>query len=277
MKPWEREKLIVERTKEPITRERIVKDLREIGVNEGDVLFVHSSMSKIGWIIGGVVTVINALMEAIGDEGTLMMPGESSGNGEPSHWQYPAVPESWWEIIRRETPPFDPKTTPTRWVGKIPEAFRSFPGVLRSQHPQVSFQAWGKHAEYLVESHPLENPLGEESPLGRFYELEGKILLLGVGHDSNTSIHLAEDKAKLPDFPTIEKGAAILKNGKRVWETWTELLYDSDDFDAIGEAYEESSSYALGHIGQAESRLIEVRSLIDFTIEWMKKNRNYGK
>jgi len=276
MEPWEREKLIVEKTKEPITRERIVKDLKKIGVNEGDVLFVHSSMSRISWIIGGVVTVINALMEAVGEEGTLMMSGESSGNGEPSHWQYPAVPESWWEIIRRETPPYNPRTTPTRRIGKIPEAFRSFPGVLRSQHPQVSFQAWGKHAEYLVKSHPFEKPLGEGSPLDRFYELEGRILLLGVSHDFNTSIHLAEDKAKIPDFPTIEKGAAILEKGKRVWVTWTELLYDSEDFDRIGEAYEKSNSYTLGYIGQAESRLIEVKSLVDFAIEWMKKNRHYG-
>ena len=276
MEPWEREKSIVEKTKEPITRERIVKDLKEIGVYEGDVLFVHSSMSKIGWIIGGVVTVINALMESVGKNGTLMMSGESSGNGEPSHWQYPAVPESWWKIIRRETPPYNPDTTPTRRVGKIPEAFRSFPGVLRSAHPQVSFQAWGKHAEYLVQKHPLNKPLGKESPLDRFYEMEGKILLLGVGHDSNTSIHLAEDKARITNFPTIEKGAAILKNGQRVWKTWTELLYDSDDFDRIGEAYERNNSFSLGYIGQAESRLIEVRSLVDFAIEWIKKNRHYG-
>jgi len=275
MEPWEREKLIIARTNESITRNRIITDLKTLGVEPGDTLFVHSSMSKIGWIIGDVVTLIQALMEAVGENGTLMMPGESSGNGEPSHWQYPAVPETWWEIIRQEIPSYDPRITPTRRVGKVPEAFRSFPGVLRSSHPQISFQAWGRYTEYLVQDHPLENPLGEESPLGRLYELDGKILLLGVNHDSNTSIHLAEDKARIPGFPTRRKGAVILEDGDRVWKTWTELDYDSDDFILVGEAYEATLTYNRGYIGQAESRLFNMRSIVDFAIGWMRKNRHY--
>lgn len=276
MEPWEREKIIVERTKEPITRERIVDDLRKMGVHEGDTLFVHSSMSKIGWIIGGVVTVIYALMDAVGENGTLMMPGESSGNGDPTYWQYPAVPESWWETIRRETPPYEPQITPTRRVGIIPETFRSFPGVLRSSHPQVSFQAWGRHAKQIVKKHPLDTPMGNNSPIDVFYQLDGKILLLGVGYDSCTSIHLAEEKAAIPEIPSMKKGAAILEEGKRVWKTWTELVYDSDDFIEIGKAYEKSHKPIIRNIGQAESRLIEVQNLVDFAINWIRENRVYG-
>ena len=119
--PWEREGKIVEATKEPITKKRLVDDLRRAGVNEGDTLIFHSSMTSIGWIVGGPVTVISALMEAVSKKGTLVMPTQSGDNGEPSNWKRPAVPEEWWQIIRDETPPYDPEITPTRGMGRIPE------------------------------------------------------------------------------------------------------------------------------------------------------------
>ncbi|MHA1909488.1 MAG: AAC(3) family N-acetyltransferase, partial [Candidatus Thorarchaeota archaeon] len=88
--PWQREKKTVEATKEPITRSRLVSDLRNIGLNDGDVVIVHSSLSKIGWVVGGPVTVIEALMDGVGSEGTIVIPTHSTDNSEPSPWNYPA-------------------------------------------------------------------------------------------------------------------------------------------------------------------------------------------
>ncbi len=273
--PWEREKLIVDNTKEPITQSRLVGDLFSIGLKSGDVVIVHSSMSQIGWIVGGVVTVIAALMESVGEEGTIVVPTHSTDNGEPSPWQYPSVPESWWQIIRDEYPPYRPDITPARRVGRLPEVFRKYPNVIRSNHPQVSWAACGKHAHSITETHPLDHVYDEKSPLGRAYELDAKILLIGVTHEVNTALHFAETKTNIKGFPWMNWSAAVLENGVRVWKTWKERNYSSDDFQIIGEAYEATINYELKKIGQAPSRFISMRNLVDFAVEWMEKNRSY--
>ncbi|MHA1531900.1 MAG: aminoglycoside N(3)-acetyltransferase [Candidatus Heimdallarchaeota archaeon] len=274
MKQWEKEKLLVEKTGSPITKDLLMKDFRKIGLQAGDIVIVHSSMSKIGWIIGGAITVINALMEVLTEDGTLVMP-TMVNNTDPANWNYPAVPKDWIPIIRQERPPYDPAITPTRSMGRIPELFRIMPNVLRSNHPQSSFSAWGKHAEEIVSGYKLESNFGHESPLRKVYDLNGKILLLGVHHSSNTSLHYAEVKADLPNFPMETQGAALLENGKRVWKAWKEMKYDADDFEKIGLAYEKSINYQTGKIGLAKSRLVFSKDIIDYTVKWLRKHRKY--
>lgn len=274
MKQWEKEKLLVEKTNFPITKDILMKDLRKIGIQAGDNVIVHSSMSKIGWIVGGVITVINALMEVLTEEGTLVMP-TMSGNTDPANWNYPAVPADWIPIIRQERPPYDPAITPTRSMGRIPELFRTLPNVVRSNHPQSSFSAWGKHAEEIVSEYKIESSFGHVSPLRKVYDLNGKILLLGVHHSSNTSLHYAEVKAELPNFPMETQGAAILENGKRIWKSWKEMKYDADDFEKIGLAYEKTINYQTINIGLAESRLIFSKDIIGFAVNWLREHRKY--
>jgi aminoglycoside 3-N-acetyltransferase len=175
----------------PVTLSSLKDDLRNLGVKAGSTLLVHSSLSSLGWVCGGAAAVILALEETLGDEGTLVMPTYTEDLSDPSTWRSPPVPESWWETIRKETPAFRSDLTPTRQMGAIPESFRKQNGTLRSSHPQVSFGARGKNAEVIVGDHPLDFPLGERSPLARIYELDGYVLLLGVTHLNNSSMHLA--------------------------------------------------------------------------------------
>lgn len=273
---WESELAIVENTKEPITKKRLLRNLSNAGVETGDILIVHSSMKNIGWLVGGPVPVIEALMQAVTEKGTLVMPTQTTDNGEPSRWQAPPVPEAWWDTIRKEMPPYDPVTSPTRKMGIIAETFRKYPDVYRSPHPQASFAAWGKHAHYVVDVHPVDDVFGGRSPLARLYKLGAKILLIGIGYNSNTSLHHAEFRANLVDMSREACGAAILKDGKREWVTWEQIKYNDDDFPRIAEEFEKTTGQTSIRIGQAESHIFPMRELIDFAVDWMRRHRKYS-
>ncbi|MFW9918804.1 MAG: aminoglycoside N(3)-acetyltransferase [Candidatus Thorarchaeota archaeon] len=275
METWEKEKLVVDRTKEPITKTRLVDDFKKIGLGPGNTVISHFAMSKIGWIVGREMSVIEALMEVLTEEGTLVMPSQTPIPGDPANWNYPPVPESWWQTIRDEAPIYDPLKTPATRLGRIPELFRSYPGVLRSPHPQTPFAAWGKHAADIVEEHYLELPFGKGSPLEKMYHLDAKVLLVGVGHSNNTALHFAEFSANIPNFPKKSQGTAMMVNGKRIWKTWEEIDYDSDDFHLLGASYEKKISYSPVIVGQAETRLFSMREMIPFAITWFEKNRVY--
>jgi aminoglycoside 3-N-acetyltransferase len=261
------EKSVVEQSPRPFTRDYLVNELTRLGVRAGMVLLVHSSLSKIGYVPGGPVTVIQALMEVLTPAGTLVMPTHTSDYSEPSAWQNPPVPADWQPIIREHFPAFDPALTPTRQMGTIPELFRTWPDVLRSNHPQVSFAAWGQDAAQITANHSLTLGMGDESPLARIYELDGYVLLLGVGYARNTSFHLGECRAGVR--PVMREGAPILENGRRVWREYEELDYDDDPFPQIGAALEETGAVIIGQVGLAECRLFMQRTAVDFAQQWL--------
>lgn len=263
----------VENTPHPNTRASLADELHQIGLAAGDVVIVHSSLSKLGWTVGGAATVVLALMDVVTSAGTLVLPTHSNNNTDPAQWQNPPVPESWWPIIYENMPAFDPQTTPTRQMGAIVDCFRSFPGVIRSYHPAMSFAAWGKQAEYVTAHHDLSEDIGDKSPIGRVYELGGKVLLLGVPHSNNTSLHLAEFRSDYPGKKWVTQGGAILKDGQRQWIQYDVVEIDSDDFIAVGTAYENSIGYEPMKVGQAETRLLSQCEMVDFAVQWFKAHR----
>jgi aminoglycoside 3-N-acetyltransferase len=109
--------------------------------------------------------------------------------------------------------------------------------VLRSSHPQISFVARGAHKAAIIEGHTLDFGLGEGSPLARLYDLNGWVLLLGVGHRSNTSLHLAEYRAEYPSKRLIKCGAPVMIGGRRKWVEFQNIDLEDSDFDVIGESF----------------------------------------
>jgi hypothetical protein len=112
---------LIARTDKPGTRESLAADLAGLGLKTGDTVIVHSSLSKLGWLAGGPVAAIQALLDALGPKGTLVMPAHSSDLTDPANWRAPPVPSDWVEIIRANMPAYDPRTTPTRHMGQIAE------------------------------------------------------------------------------------------------------------------------------------------------------------
>ena len=229
--------------------ERLARDLRDLGITSGATLMVHSSLSAIGWVEGGASAVVRALIEALGEDGTLAMPAATPQC---------AVPEP--------VTVFEAEKTPTK-MGAIAEAFRTWPRTLRSSHPLDSVCARGPLAAELTSVHPLAFSEGPGTPFGRIHDWDGTILLLGVGFNRCTALHYAETVSKkrrtaATRFPRIENGETA----------WLEVLNVADDndrhFPIIGERYVAAGRAVYGNVGEAASSLFPMRDLVDFAVDY---------
>lgn len=152
-----------------INKARIVHDIKLCGVSAGDTVLMHSALSAIGFVEGGADAVIDAFTEVLGEDGTLAVSTLSF-----SH-------------------PFDAETTKSG-VGIISETLRKRPNAFRSLHPIHSIAAVGKNAEYLTRDHDkCDTGCGAGTPYVKLVELRGKIVLLGVDLNRNTTLHSIED------------------------------------------------------------------------------------
>lgn len=169
----------------------LLSDLRAAGIEAGDTVFVHSSLSRIGDVDGGAATIVNVLREAVGENGTVVMPAYLSAD------DYVAALHDGTQVDLR---------TAKSVTGKITEAFRTTEGTRRSSHPFSSCVAAGARANYIVSEHEAEARIcHERSPLARVIELDGKLLCLGTDIGTISLYHCAEDM--WPSFPFCTYGA----------------------------------------------------------------------
>jgi aminoglycoside N3'-acetyltransferase len=218
--------------------EALTAQIRALGVEPGAVLLVHTSFSHVGPVEGGPQGLIGALRAAIGAVGTLVMPSMSYDDDHA----------------------FDARMTPCPEMGVVADTFWRMPDVLRSDSPHA-FAALGPLATHITRAHPLDVPHGLDSPVGRVYELNGQILLLGTGHGSSTTIHLAEAIAgvryRRPKFVTITDGDPPVRF------SYDEIDHCCDKFELVDQWLEEKGLQRRGRVGHGMARLVRARDVVD--------------
>jgi aminoglycoside 3-N-acetyltransferase len=251
------------------TRRTLRADLETIGIVPGDAVLVHAALRSVGPVIGGADTVIGALRDAVGREGTIL--AYADWQGEDHILEEPS--------LRDDIPPFDPKTSRAiRDNGAFPEMLRTTPGALRSASPGASCVAVGGRAEFFVADHALDYGYGPDSPFGELVAAEGKVLMLGAPLDTMTLLHHAEHLADIPDKPIRQYEAPILVDGKAVWRWFEEFdtrdpvvaTLPDDYFALIVEAFLGLGHGNRGRIGNAPSVLVPAAEMVAFGVEWLE-------
>jgi aminoglycoside 3-N-acetyltransferase len=221
---------------------QVVAELRALGVKPGGVLLVHTSFRAVRPIEDGPLGLIRALRGAVGDEGTLVMPTMTDG-----------------ETV------FDPKSTPTCGMGITAETFWRQPGVYRSDHPGGSFAAEGPLGPRICAPQPLSPPHGPDSPPGRVHELGGQVLLLGVTHSENTTLHVAEAIARVPY--SVSHPCVVEVDGVARTVMIAETDHCCQRFGLADSWLRGRGLQREGKVGNADARLCASRDVVAVAVE----------
>jgi aminoglycoside N3'-acetyltransferase len=259
-----------------ITTESIADDLRRLGVQLGDLLMIHVSLRAVGPLEGGPDTLLDALEQAVGSEGTLLM----ILGAEIEHDWVNRLPEPERLPLLADAPPFDPDTAPVfHEVGYFAEIFRQRPGTLVTDNPSGRFGARGRLAQALLADAPWNDYYGPGSPLDRLCRRGGRILRLGAGLDTTTVLHFAEYLADVPEKRRVRRHYRC--RGPNGSETRVvECLDDEhgivdwpgeDYFATILRDYMATSRAKQGRIGNAQSELLDARDLVAFGAAWINE------
>jgi aminoglycoside 3-N-acetyltransferase len=263
-----------------VTRSRLAADLRRLGVRAGGITMVHTRMSALGWVVGGSETVVRALLDALGPEGTLA----AYASWEEHVYQASDWPREHRDAYLEEPPVFDVATAEAaRDHGRIPERVRTWPGAQRSSHPEASVVAVGARATWLTDTHLQDDGYGRDSPFGRLVDAGGQVLLLGAPLETVTLLHHAEAIARAPHKRRVTFRIPVARAGGVVERTYTdietsegafaydELGLDDDPFAVIAAAALAAGIGVSCRVGQAESHLFPALELTAFAVAWMEE------
>jgi len=250
----------------------LIKQLKNLGLQPGHMIFLHVSMRAVGRILGGPDELHQAIMECIAPDGTLMMyvgcepEYEAVGRGK-----FTAIEET---EIHDNCPAFNPHMARARRdYGILAEFFRSWPGVISSQNPGARIAAIGDSANWLIANHAIHYGYGEQSPFAKLYDRCGKILLIGSDLDQVTMLHYAEHIAPIKEKRMKHFKVPLMKDGQYIWHDVEEFdtsigirQWPDRFFATIVEKYLHENQIKSFKVGNAESFLLDAKSLVDFAV-----------
>lgn len=261
-----------------LSRAELVADLAGLGVSRGDTIMVHAAMSRMGDLIGGPDTFIDAVKSAVGLTGTIMAYADWDARYEALIGSNGKVPDAW----RNNIAGFDlQRSRAVRDNGIFPEFLRTTPGALRSANPGASVVAIGAQAGYLASGHSLDYGYGEMSPFAKLLDLGGKVLMAGAPLDTMTLVHHAEHRAKLPNKRLKKCEVPFATENGVVWRMSEEFdtseavvptLDGQDYFTEIVESFLAGGNGRRGKVGNAESVIVDAAPLVDHAIAWLERH-----
>lgn len=243
-----------------ITKEDIMIQLQHLGIQRGMLLLLEVDSSDMGYICGGMQTFLEAVMECVGYEGTIVMPTFTPDNLDPASHDANHISRDNWEVVRKHAQPFNRKLSPPHTKEAMVHQFLRNEGVIRSYHPIYSFAAWGKYAKIICDKHPLHFGLSKESPLGKLFELNGYVLLAGCSYVNCQAFHFARYSGE--QLPIRILSAPLEHNNRTIWKEMLDLHLNTDGFDAIGEVMEERKIVKASYINAARCRFFSMREAI---------------
>jgi aminoglycoside 3-N-acetyltransferase len=250
----------------------LTADLVHLAVPRGGILVVHSGYKSLGDVDGGPSTVVRALRAAVGGDGTVLVPTFTTDLIDPYTWPVPPLPGE-RERLLEEMPYFDATGSPSHKMGAIAETLWHTPGARRSAHPVTSWAGLGPEAEALTREHPLDDPEGIDGPVGRALRGDATVLLLGVTHDANTTIHLAESLLDMPHLYALPDRYPVRgPDGRREWRPITKTTKCSDGFVKIEELLGRSGAVRRGRVGNAPAQLLRSRDIVAVAVGLLASN-----
>jgi len=255
----------------PHTPSGIRDDLRALGIGTGDTLMLHASYRAVGPVMGGPNTIVAALQDVLGSDGTLMM--YVGWNDIPDFID--ALSDDEQAAYLAQHPPFDARTArAVRDHGILAECLRTWPGAHRSLNPEASMSAVGSRAEWLTRDHPLDYGYGAGSPLDRLVACGGRVLMLGAPLDTLTLLHHAEFHARLRHKRIVRYRCPIVRDGETAWveieDFDTGESHDDYAFDTIAQAALAAGEGHRGKVGHAPCAVFEASGLLQFAIRWLE-------
>jgi aminoglycoside 3-N-acetyltransferase len=258
-----------------VTRAALAADLARLGLAPGDAVMVHAAVSKVGRLLDGPDTIIAALSDAVGPEGTVLAYADWEARYEDLADADGRVPAEWRDHI----PPFDPeRSRAIRDNGVLPEFLRTTPGALRSGNPGASLVALGARADRFTADHPLDYGYGEGSPLAKLVEAGGKVLMLGAPLDTLTLLHHAEHLADIPGKRIRRIEVPLATPAGTQWRMIEE--FDTGDPVVAGLAEDYFAEIVTeflaggrgrqGLIGGASSVLVDAAAITTYGVNWLE-------
>jgi aminoglycoside 3-N-acetyltransferase len=244
-----------------VDENQIHQGLERLGVTAGDLLLVHSSLRSFGHVEGGADTVIDALLDAVGSHGTVLMPTLTFG------------------VMKNSPVRFSVKSTPSS-SGRITEVFRLRREAVRSCHPVSSAAAIGAQAELLTNGHS-DTPCDASSPYYRMMDLGGKVIFFGASLGSNTLFHCAEDivQPEYLGYAEIRDSLVTLSDGSV--KTVTARRYDCTDR-GVKRYLENMESVLLGEgilkkaqIGNSRTYLVDARENVESSCRVLRERPEF--
>ncbi|KRL63541.1 aminoglycoside N(3)-acetyltransferase [Lactobacillus psittaci] len=238
--------------------------LTEIGIQTTDSILIQADIQAFGIIPGKEQSIVTALKKVVA-QGNIVSPAFSLQLQDPSEHYEAGLADK----IKAQMPAYDPQLTPAGGASAFSEYFRSQPNTSRDNHPLYSFAAWGKDKEKICTDHSYDLPFGQTGVLGRLYDLNSKVVLLGTNFETCVAIHFAESEI---GRELVQESAPIMVGTEKRWIKFNNVEFDKyDDFEDLGTHFLQAYPVNIANLPAGQILVFNLRDIVSFARDWFEQ------